>query len=215
MARGAPEDKREAPLPPPSPSEIPVGNGLDAADPFNPAALRLDQSVLEAGGARKLITLIPVRKPRAQDFFRVHPDPGYRLTPAAIIELKDEREYYLIAPSIVPDIPSEYDLCTIYTVINRQGVLSLWPVKLPSLERRRRESWRESAGVAVGLGMRQWIKIRPDMSLGGYETITPLGNWSDPEWPDLTFAEILKIAFRDLVIDTPEHPVIQRLLGAI
>ena len=63
------------------------------------AALRLDQSVLETVGTRKLITTVPVRKPNQQEFFRVHPDPAYRLTPAAVIELKDERETYLVLPA--------------------------------------------------------------------------------------------------------------------
>jgi hypothetical protein len=31
---------------------------------------------------------------------RVHPDPNYRLTPAAIIEEKDDREVYLVTPQI-------------------------------------------------------------------------------------------------------------------
>ena len=63
------------------------------------AALRLDQSVLETVGTCKLITTVPVRKPNQQEFFRVHPDPAYRLTPAAVIELKDERETYLVLPA--------------------------------------------------------------------------------------------------------------------
>jgi hypothetical protein len=51
-----------------------------AANPFDPAALRLDQSFAEMVGVKKLLTTVPVRKPNRQDFVRVHPDPAYRLT---------------------------------------------------------------------------------------------------------------------------------------
>ena len=64
-------------------------------NPFDPASLRLDQNFAETVGVKKLLTTVPVRKPKRQDFIRVHPDPTYRLTPAAIIELQEDREVYL------------------------------------------------------------------------------------------------------------------------
>jgi hypothetical protein len=70
-------------------------NNNPPPNPFDPAALRLDQSYADTVGVKKLITTIPVRKPNRQDFVRVHPDPKYRLTPAAIIEVKEDREVYL------------------------------------------------------------------------------------------------------------------------
>ena len=71
-----------------------------APNPFDPAALRLDQSFAETVGVKKLLTTVPVRKPNRQDFVRVHADPAYRLTPAAIIELKEDREVYLVTPTM-------------------------------------------------------------------------------------------------------------------
>jgi hypothetical protein len=58
----------------------------------NLSALRLDQSFADTVGVKKLLTTVPVRKPNRQDFVRVHPDARYRLTPVAIIELKEDRE---------------------------------------------------------------------------------------------------------------------------
>jgi hypothetical protein len=68
-------------------------------NPFdNLLALRLDQSYADTVGVKKLLTTVPVRKPNRQDFVRVNPDPAYRLTPAAIIEVKEDREVYLVTP---------------------------------------------------------------------------------------------------------------------
>ena len=104
----------------------------EALDPFDPAALRLDQTFTDGTAVKKLITTIPVRKPSRQDFVRVHPDLAYRFSPAAIIEFKDDRELYLVTPTLAPDLVGEFAPSTIFTAINRQGVVFLWPVKLPT-----------------------------------------------------------------------------------
>ena len=77
-------------------------------DPFDPAALRLDQSFADTVGVKKHLMTVPVRKPNRQDFVRVHPDPAYRLTPAAIIEVKEDREVYLVTPNMAQDLPGEF-----------------------------------------------------------------------------------------------------------
>jgi hypothetical protein len=53
-------------------SEAKADLKLVSPDPFDPAALRLDQSFTEGPAVKKLLTTIPVRKPGAQDFVRVH-----------------------------------------------------------------------------------------------------------------------------------------------
>jgi len=66
-------------------------NQLTQADPFDPMSLRLDHSFLNTGAVKKLLTTVPVRKPNPQDFVRVRPDEEFRLSPAAIIEMKEDR----------------------------------------------------------------------------------------------------------------------------
>ena len=113
----------------------------NSATPFdNLSALRLDQSYADTVGVKKLLTTVPVRKPNRQEFVRVHPDPAYRLTPAAIIEVKEDREVYLVMPDMAPILPGEFSTVTLLTTINRQGTLHIWPVKLPTPEGRQNES---------------------------------------------------------------------------
>jgi hypothetical protein len=113
------------------------------SNPFDPAALRLDQSFADTIDVKKLLTTVPVRKPGRQDWSRVHPDPSYRLTPAAIIDVKEDRETYLVVPNIASEIPGEFNVATLYTTINRRGVLHLWPVKLPGPDGKHNE-WHRS-----------------------------------------------------------------------
>ena len=186
----------------------------DVLDPFDPASLRLDQTFTDGTAVRKLITTIPVRKPGRQDFVRVHPDPAYRLSPAAIIELKADRETYLVTPAIAPDLVGELVPATIYTAINRQGVVRLWPVRLPDPDGKR-NAWHRSAEAAADIAMRGWVRITANISLGAYEVFETSANIPDPTWPELPFTELLKIAFRDRLVDRPDHPVILQLRGAI
>jgi hypothetical protein len=53
------------------------------------------------------------------------------------------------------------------------------------------------------------------MSLGAYEVFVATASIPDPTWPELPFAEILRIAFQDRIIDKPDHAVVKRLRGAV
>ena len=103
---------------------------------------------------------------------------------------------------------------TIYTAINRQGVVHLWPVRLPGPDGKH-NAWHRSAETAVDVAMHRWVRLAANMSLGAYEAFEASANIPEPTWPDLSFAELLKIAFQDRLVDRPDHPVILKLLGAM
>ena len=53
------------------------------------------------------------------------------------------------------------------------------------------------------------------MSLGAYDVYEERAELSEPEWPNLSFHEILKVAFKDHFINSLDHPVLRRLRGDI
>jgi hypothetical protein len=138
-----------------------------APDPFDLDNLRLSQNFAETAGVRKLLKTVPVHKPNPQDFVRVHPDPQYREN-FPVIELNDEREEYIVAEGLLPELVGEFVSKTLFTAINRQGVLFLWPVRLPDPNGKQMEWWR-SMREAAELAMTQWIRTKSNMSLGAYE----------------------------------------------
>jgi len=180
-------------------------------DPYDPESLRLDQSFVETSGVKKLMTTVPVRKPNNQDFVRVHPDEAYRLT-AAIIELKDDREVYLVLPHVAHQLPGECSPVVLYTAINRQGATFLWPVKLPRPDGKVNE-WHRSAAEAAARAMKYWLRVKADMALGAYAMFEASSTIPEPIWPTATLKELLKIGFRDRLVDGLGHPVIKRLRG--
>ena len=51
------------------------------------------------------------------------------------------------------------------------------------------------------------------MNLGAYEVFKASGDIPEPNWPDNSLEDIIKIAFKEKFIQSMEHPVVQRLLG--
>jgi uncharacterized protein YbdZ (MbtH family) len=183
----------------------------EANNEFDLKNLRLDQNFVETAGVKRLLTTVPVRKPGKQDYVRVHPHPDYRAN-VALLELKDDREIYLLTPAMALELPGEFFMATLYVTINRQNVLSLWPVKLPAPDGRQLE-WHRSAAQAAERAMTQWVRIQPNMSLGAYEIDVAGVTHSDPVWPEFTLQDLIPIAFRDRLVNRIDHPVVQRLRG--
>jgi hypothetical protein len=181
------------------------------SDPFDLAALRLDQSFIETAGVKKLLTTVPVGKPNPQDFVRVHPSKDYRDIFAAI-EWKEDREFFIVVPSIAKELPGECVFVTLYTAINRQGVVRLWPVKLPGPDGRIID-WHRSQTEAAERAMDRWVRVKANKALGAYEIFEASATIPDPEWPDVPFQELLRIGFRDRLISSLDHPLISRLRG--
>ena len=176
-------------------------------------AMRLSQAFAEMAGAKRLLTTVPVGKPGKQDFVMVHPDPEYRIT-AAIIELKEDREIYFITPKMTAALSGEFQPAVLYTCMNRQGVLRIWPVKLPGPDGKI-NPWHNSAAEAAELATKKWVRVTANMALGAYDIFEAIGELSPPDWPSLSFSEVLKIAFKDHLVDGPNHPLIQRLRGVV
>jgi hypothetical protein len=199
-----------------SPASKPSANG-SAPDPFDPASLRLPQNFTASMGVRKALLSVPIRKPDKSWFVRVHPDPGYRLQ-TAVVELKEDKgaETYLVAPALWPDLIPEatFSPRALFTAINRQKVVFLWPIRLPSSDGRQDE-WSRTALEAADMAAKGWVRVVPNMGLGAYDVFQASGNLPDPEWPEVPFRELLRIAFKDRFITDREHPVLRKLRGEV
>jgi hypothetical protein len=180
---------------------------------FDPEKLRLSQDFADDLGVKVLLN-VPVRKPSNQTFFRVHPDPNYRLAPAAVIELKEQRETYLVPPALVSALGDEITYVNLLTAIDRSGNLFLWPIKLPASDGRTND-WHQSAFRTAQLATTSWVRLRSNMEARCYEAFKASSDLSEPHWPEVEFREILKAAFQDRIINDLKHPVILKLHGAI
>jgi hypothetical protein len=185
------------------------------ANPFDPAALRLSQDFTANLGVKKALLTVPVRKPDKTWFVRVHPAEDYRLQ-TAVLELKEERETYLVDRALWPELATEatFSPRLLWTAVNRQGILFLWPIRLPGPDGKL-DDWNKSALEASNLAQKQWIRVTANMSLGAYDVYEATGQYPEPQWPEQPFGELLRLGFKDHYIDSPDHPVLRKLRGEV
>jgi hypothetical protein len=186
----------------------------ETLDPFDPASLRLDPNTAAGaiGVKRKLVTM-KVGKPDKMEFCRVHPDESYRID-TAIVEDKVNRESYLVAPSLWADLPDFINPVRLCLAVNRHGNPFLWPAKLPDPNGRPMD-WHTSMLEAQALAVNAWVRVQADMGAGSYAVFEATGNLPQPDWPELSFKEILQLAFKTRFIDSMNHPFLLQLFGEV
>lgn len=195
-------------------NEQPMGNDAPP-DPFDPASLRLTGDMTASLGVKKALLTVPTRKPDKAWWVRVHPNAEYSLT-TAVIELKEEREVYLTAPHLWQELSTEatFSPRALFTAITRQGVLFLWPIRMPGPDGKVDE-WSRSALEAARMAQAGWCRVTANMALGSYEVFQATAPIPDPEWPETSFKDLLRVAFKDRRIDSMDHPVLRKLRGEV
>jgi hypothetical protein len=189
-----------------------------ALDPFNPTSLRLSEDYATSLGVKKALLTVPVRKPDKSWWVRVHPDEAYRLK-TVVIELSGvgvSRETYLVAQPLWSKLTTEatFKPKLLVTAINRQGDIFIWELNLPRPDGRIDE-WSRTALEAVSMAVTGWVRVAANQSLGAYEVLQATGQLSEPTWPEVSFQELLATAFKDRLIDSPQHPILRRLRGEV
>ena len=89
----------------------------------------------------------------------------------------------------------------------------MWPIRLPD-DDGRFDEWSRTALEAVKQAETSFLRVLANMSIGGYELYKAAGAIADPQWPDLTFEQLLEKASKGKVIDSLDHPIIKKLFGA-
>ena len=175
--------------------------------------LALPQDFENMPGAKKLWTNLPVRKPYKTEFFRVLDNEEYTIQ-AAIIELKEASETYLVGQELLIDLSEFFVPVQVVVAVTRMGALMVWPVKLPQ---ERRNAWHDTGLQAMELAKTKWICMRANTPAGCYDILEATGKLPEPEFPteELTFQKMLELAFKDFYVDSLDHPLIQRLTGQV
>ena len=184
-----------------------------APDPFDPATLRLSQDFASTVGVKKVWTKVPCRKPNRQEFVRVRPGADWRVD-TAVFEDSIDRQAYLVANDLIPELAGEVCPVCLRLAINKQGDIFLWSCKLPGPDGRSNH-WNESAIAAAKCAEEKWIRVSANMGAGLYDTFEATGDLAEPTWPDLSFRDVLELSFRHHRIDSPDHPILKSLRGEV
>jgi hypothetical protein len=174
-------------------------------------ALRLDQNFDEIVGARPVLATVGVRKPGPQEWFRVHPDPSWRLQTTLLL-LKEDRESYLVSPDLRVQLWDEILPIVLYTAVSRQGEPFLWPVRLPKADGKT-DRFMETDLTAAKVAETHWTRRYWVADIKSHKILTAENLTDEPVWPGVDFKELVKIAFKDRFINDLSHPVIKKLRG--
>ena len=71
-------------------------------------SLRLPPNYGATLGVKKLLTLVPVGKPKKPQFFRTHEAPEMTFA-AMLLEQKESRESYVVMPDVAQEVSRELD----------------------------------------------------------------------------------------------------------
>jgi hypothetical protein len=183
-----------------------------AADPFDPATLRV--AGLTDIAIERVLTAVPVRRPKRTEFIRTHRD---FVIDVAIIEREGDmdRETYLVAPNVQHLVLDELRKSRLHVAIDKRGTTFIWPIKLPSDGNDRGRRVAETALLAADLAKDTWVRVSWNRGLGGYEVARAKGDLGEPQWPEKSFRDLLEIAFRHYLIDRPDHPAVLELSGEL
>jgi hypothetical protein len=188
----------------------PMEEGLD---PFDPERLRISPDTSSAFELKRPLLTVPVRRPAPHWFFRTHRDNRYHLL-TLVLELKEEREIYLVDPCMWDAVVGLPCIQTriLTACMNRQQKFFFWPIRPPAKDGRRNE-WTTSAIEAARIAKDQWIRLESDMTLGAYEVAYAEHLTGEPAWPDVELNVLLRIAFKERHITRPDHTILQQLRG--
>ena len=176
-------------------------------------ALRLPANYGTTLGVKKLLTNVPVGKPKKPQFFRTHINSEMTFA-AMLLEQKESRESYVVVPEVANQISELVRPVQLHAAIDRQNNVFLIPVQLPN-ESGIRNPWHESLAQSVEHAKLNWIRIAANMHAGGYDVYEAEAALPQPEWPEHDIDALVQVAFRGKIITSLEHPVVQSLLGKI
>lgn len=184
---------------------------LEAVNPFDPA-LFATTATAAAMATRKMLTHCRVGKPTKTAFVRASDKPADTM-PAAVLELREQDEVYLLYPDVAAELPGLAAFVSITVAIDRQGTPFLWMVKQPAADGKDND-WSKSMRSAQAAAKKRWIRVEANRQGGGYDVYEAAAGIAEPNWPDHTLSDYLAVAFGEgNIIKDVTHPVIQRLLG--
>jgi hypothetical protein len=176
-------------------------------------SLRLSQNFDAVVGVKKALLSVPLRKPNKHEWFRVHAEWSFD---AFVLKMRGDRkdEVYVVAAHIVALVPDEVTPMRFVATVTRQGVFMLWPVRLPGQDGRHDE-WSRTAMESAAMARSGWIRMAANIHLGSYEVFQPVADFPEAEWPDMPWDAILKLAFKNSIIDNVDHPALRQLRGEV
>jgi hypothetical protein len=154
-------------------------------------------------------TVVPVRTPDRQWWFRCHRDPAMSV-PVDLLIIRsgpDEGAYFLDPEVEFPDELDQYIVPALLTrSITHDGVEFFFLAKQSD------KSPKQSTRRCVSEARNSWIQMKWNPTTKAYDFSYARQLRREPEWSDKSIDELLEMAFGDNYITRVDHEVVNRLI---
>jgi len=174
------------------------------------SALRLSQDYEGMVEVTRVVTTVSIGKPNRQTFFRVHGDWAAYYPIFAKKQDGERDDLYIVDTKAVPELAPDVAPRLLVPVITRAGGLYIWALRIGTPEKEADRA-AKSAYAAMQKAKTSWVRI--NWNGREFECFAAKSKLSEPEWPDITFDQMLELAFHDRIIESQEHPVVKALRG--
>jgi hypothetical protein len=162
---------------------------------------------------------LAVRKPKPKEYFRVCPDREMQITLTTYVHKPEgtfDEEHYLVTPSMEGYLGNmeEGAQKQLVLCVTDKGVYFFWPLPIPEGTDR---PFITSARKCARMALTQWLRIKWRRSDNTYHPHVKEDQSREATWPkeEESLAELLKRAFGDRIIDSPEHKIIRKDLRGL
>lgn len=156
---------------------------------------------------------IPVAKQPASVAFQL--DPNQSKVIACIVERVEsdegefiKEEFHPVASALHEVLAEDLRLITFHAGMNQYNQPFIHPQKMPGLDGYA-DSWTTSAQDVADKGQKSWIRTKANFTKKSYDIVTLNLHKRPITW--FNFDEALENALGSNVVDSAEHPTIQRL----
>jgi hypothetical protein len=178
----------------------------------------LSKTASEIAPSEKVLTSLPVRKPRRDEFIRCHPE--FRVV-VNVYQDKQNNVSYLVGPDALGELEAVAGgvrRCQVTLTANYSGAMFAWEVPVPSDSRANR--WTSTSFQGCEEASKSWIRVSADMGAGEYVLHRRVVNDAKvPTWPAEIqhVSDLLRLSYGTGgggdVIESADHEVLKRLRG--
>ena len=198
------------------------GNGAAPAPGENASLAEADFDLAKyayqppsGGPVRREQLTIPEGRPK-DTFFRIDPREHMQL-PVSILEYKPEgrlsADVYILTPDVAEQLGRRSKHAIVRVCICRPSILRIWAVKVPQTDRGTPNTFTQTVWDAIPVLEREWGRLDMNESGTGYDVVSPVTQWPDPEWRDESLGALIRKAFKGRFVDGMDHDIIKTLRG--
>lgn len=159
---------------------------------------------------------VPVRKPSKQRFFIIKDGEEWQAE-YDVIELKDDKEYYVLTNDYIPPADLLDDTKRIMINLGQyidDGSVFLMPTTIPNPgdEDKKWASWSRSQFRCIEMAKKVPIRMKAVMSEGGYRPFVSEIPADVPPLPEgKVFDDFIMRAFEGRIVDSNDHAIVKKL----